>query len=89
MIDPVFIIGCPRSGTTLLLELLVGTGAFGFVNSETIGDPDDPQRHAMTRTYDLPVVGSALYRHRRNILRASGRIPGLNSAVSPLSLIHI
>ena len=75
MIDPIFIIGCPRSGTTLLLDLLAGSGAFGFVNSDTLRDEDDPARHGMTRTYDLPVVGSALYRNRRVLARAARRLP--------------
>lgn len=79
MTDPLFIIGCPRSGTTILLDLVAGTGAFGYVNNETRRDPNDPTLHAANRTYDLPLVGGGLYRHRRRILGAAKRIPPLHA----------
>lgn len=80
MTDPLFIIGCPRSGTTILLDLVAGTGAFGYVNNETRRDPDNPSVHAANRTYDLPLVGGGLYRNRRQILGAAKRLPPLHAA---------
>src|SRR5262245_9591737 len=32
---PVFVVGCPRSGTTLLYSLLVAAGGFAFYRKET------------------------------------------------------
>jgi hypothetical protein len=35
MKPPIFIVGCPRSGTTLLYSMLIGAGGFGFYRKET------------------------------------------------------
>ena len=32
---PVFVVGCPRSGTTLLYSMLVAAGGFAFYRKET------------------------------------------------------
>ena len=32
---PVFVVGCPRSGTTLLYSMLVASGGFAFYRKET------------------------------------------------------
>ncbi len=81
MTDPLFIIGCPRSGTTILLDLVAGTGAFGYVNNETRQAPNDPTRHAANRTYDLPVLGASLYRNRRQILGATKYVPAVHATM--------
>ena len=70
---PLFIIGCPRSGTTLLLDLLAGTRAFGYVNNSAAGSVATGTDHRRNRIYD---VGSdRLVAWRPGIVAASSRIP--------------
>jgi hypothetical protein len=79
---PVFIIGCPRSGTTLLLNLLAGTRAFGYVS--TSGDRGDATEslHGRTRIYDAPLVGAGVYRHRGTLLGISARLGPLQGVAT-------
>jgi Sulfotransferase family len=70
---PVFIIGCPRSGTTLLLDLLAGTRAFGYVNALGPELDDRGTVNGRNRVYDIPTVGDVLFRRRRGILRMTSR----------------
>ena len=81
MTGPVFIIGCPRSGTSLLLRLLAGTRAYGYVSM--LGDRGgaDDCRHDRNRTYDAPLVGAAIYRHRRTLINAGARFGPLGQVV--------
>lgn len=81
MTGPVFIIGCPRSGTSLLLNLLAGTRAYGYVSM--LGDRDevDDCRHDRNRTYDTPLVGAAIYRHRRVLLNVGARLGPVGDVV--------
>ncbi len=71
---PLFVIGCPRSGTTLLLDLLAGTRAFGYVSTSGARRDVDESLHGRTRIYDTPVLGGALYIHRARILGAAARL---------------
>lgn len=71
---PIFVIGCPRSGTTLLLDLLAGTRAFGYVSTSGTRRDVDESLHGRTRIYDLPVVGEHLYRRRARLLAATARL---------------
>lgn len=73
MAGPVFIIGCPRSGTTLLLDLLAGTRSFGYVS--TTGRHCDVTEavHGRTRVYDTP-VGDLLYAHREKLIGGASRL---------------
>ncbi|MEM7141710.1 MAG: sulfotransferase [Actinomycetota bacterium] len=71
--QPLFIIGCPRSGTTLLLDLLAGTRAFGYVTTSGARRDVDESLHARTRIYDAP-FGEHLYARRAQILGASARL---------------
>jgi hypothetical protein len=77
---PLFIIGCPRSGTTLLLDLLAGTRAFGYVSTSGTRRGVDESLHGRTRVYDTPLLGEALYRHRAKLLGAAARLGPLGPA---------
>jgi len=70
---PVFVIGCPRSGTTLLLDLLAGTRAYGYVNALGPELHDRGTVNGRNRVYDAPALGDVLYRRRRDILRLTSR----------------
>jgi hypothetical protein len=78
---PVFIIGCPRSGTTLLLDVLAGTQSFGYVS--TVGDRDKAADalHGRTRIYDLPFVGGRIERNRRTLHGIASRLGPLKGHV--------
>ena len=71
---PLFVIGCPRSGTTLLLDLLAGTRAFGYVSTSGTRRDVDESLHGRTRVYDTPLIGGALYTHRARLLGAAARL---------------
>lgn len=73
MTGPLFIIGCPRSGTTLLLDLLAGTRAFGYVSTSGSTRDVHESMHGRTRIYDLP-AGDLLYAHRSRVLSATSRL---------------
>lgn len=77
---PLFVIGCPRSGTTLLLDLLAGTRAFGYVSTSGPRRDVEESLHARTRVYDLPLVGQALALHRTRVLGAAARLGPLGGA---------
>jgi hypothetical protein len=69
---PVFVVGCPRSGTTLLYSMLVAAGGFAFYRKETY-------------FYDLaprfPRLGSARARQAfldRFLAGYLGKVPGLD-----------
>ena len=69
---PVFVVGCPRSGTTLLYSMLVAAGGFAFYRKETY-------------FYDLaprfPRLASARARQDfldRFLAGYLGRVPGLD-----------
>jgi hypothetical protein len=73
---PVFIVGCPRSGTTLLYSMLVSAGGFAFYRKET---------HFYEVAPRFPELSSARARERflQEFLGGYlGRVPGL--AVEPL-----
>lgn len=77
---PVFVIGCPRSGTTLLLDLLAGTRAFGYVSSSGARRDVDESLHGRTRVYDIPLIGEPLAIHRTRLLGAAARLGPLGGA---------
>lgn len=73
---PVFVVGCPRSGTTLLYSLLVAAGGFAFYRKET---------HFYDLIRRFPELSSAEARERFAQLYLSGylgKVPGLD--VAPL-----
>lgn len=67
MKSPVFIIGCPRSGTTLLLNILATHEDFAWVSS--FGDllPRFPIINMLNRIYDFPIMGEKLYLLKEDI----------------------
>jgi len=71
---PLFIIGCPRSGTTLLLDLLAGTRAFGYVSTSGTRRDVGESLHGRTRIYDTALIGELLYTHRSKVLGATARL---------------
>lgn len=71
---PTFVIGCPRSGTTLLLDLLAGTRAFGYVSTSGTRRDVGESLHGRTRIYDTPLVGERLYTERARILGLTARL---------------
>lgn len=83
MTAPLFIIGCPRSGTTLLLDLLAGTRAFGYVS--TCGEHRDVNGalNRQNQIYDAP-GGDWLYANRPQILAATSRLGPLHQVANRL-----
>lgn len=71
---PIFVIGCPRSGTTLLLDLLAGTRSFGYVSTSGTRRDVGESLHGRTRVYDTPVIGNVLYNRRAQLLGATARL---------------
>ena len=77
---PVFVIGCPRSGTTLLLDLLAGTRAFGYVSTSGTRRDVDESLHGRTRIYDTPMIGGLLCTHRARLLAVTAQLGPLGRA---------
>jgi hypothetical protein len=74
---PVFVVGCPRSGTTLLYSMLVAAGGFAFYRKET---------HVYALASRFPHLGTASARERflnEFLSGYLGRVPGLD--VAPLA----
>jgi Sulfotransferase family len=69
---PVFVVGCPRSGTTLLYSMLVAAGGFAIYRKET---------HFYAIAPRFPNLQSARYHQTfmREFLRGSlGKVPGVD-----------
>jgi omega-hydroxy-beta-dihydromenaquinone-9 sulfotransferase len=60
---PIFIVGCPRSGTTLLLDVLAAHEELAWVSGIVNVWPDRPILGTLNRIYDGP-GGERLYRAR-------------------------
>lgn len=69
MKPPVFIIGAPRSGTTLLLDLLSAHRGFAWISRQQNLDPHNIRHANLNRLYDVPVIGGALFRRRYSVNR--------------------
>ena len=67
---PIFIIGCPRSGTTLLQELLCGQGKLAWVSSLVDHFPRLPALSLLNRLTDLPLDGRWIGTRRNLLSRA-------------------
>lgn len=66
--EPVFIIGCPRSGTTIALDLVASHGAFAWVSNKVNRNPEKLGLTVLNQVYNLPLVGKHLYTNRRRRL---------------------
>ena len=73
---PVFVVGCPRSGTTLLYSLLVAAGGFAFYRKETFF-------FDVVRRFPTWSTAEARERFIQSFLQGYlGKVPGLD--VEPL-----
>ncbi|MCF6289780.1 MAG: sulfotransferase [Desulfobacterales bacterium] len=64
-IQPVFIIGCPRSGTTVFQRFLAAHNRFAWVSDKLNQQPDRLEIAKENRLYDLPLIGIRNYIKRR------------------------
>lgn len=71
---PLFVVGCPRAGLSLLVEILASHENLGWISKHTDRFASGwKATAALNRVYDLPLVGQALYRVRCGA-RAGGAI---------------
>lgn len=70
MKQPIFIIGCPRSGTTLILNIMACHEQFAWISNLIERWPFRPQMSFWHRIYDLPYMGRYLY-----LGRTQNRLP--------------
>jgi Sulfotransferase family len=73
---PVFVVGCPRSGTTLLYSMLVAAGGFAFYRKETYF------YHLVRRFPELSTTAGRERFMQQFLHGYLGKVPGLN--VEPL-----
>tara|TARA_B100000963_G_C22595445_1_gene657609 strand:- start:851 stop:1756 length:906 start_codon:yes stop_codon:yes gene_type:complete len=57
----VFIIGCPRSGTTYLLRLLAAHSSFGWISNRLNYKPSDLSLAREIKGYKYPIIGKKKY----------------------------
>lgn len=61
---PLFIIGCPRSGTTILLQTLAAHRDLAWVSHYYEDDPTRPMVNLLHRVYNPMILGELLYKYR-------------------------
>jgi len=61
MNKPVFIIGCPRSGTTIMLNIMACHEQLSWVSNYLNSNPTAYRTSSMNRMYDIPFIGKSLY----------------------------
>ena len=61
---PVFVMGCPRSGTTILTELLGAHASLAWVSQFCNRLPHTLCLSALNRIYDVPVLGRPMFNIR-------------------------
>lgn len=59
--QPIFIIGCPRSGTTVALEIMALHPQLAWVSNYINRFPNRLQLSSLNRIYELPKWGKQLY----------------------------
>ncbi len=69
MTDPVFILGAPRSGTTLLLDLLSAHEALAWISEHLNREPENLALASRNRMYDWPLAGTFLFERRYAVNR--------------------
>lgn len=66
---PMFIIGCPRSGTTITLDLLCMHQSLAWVSHKVDRSPDRLELSKQNRIYDIPFLGKFLYLNKKKSKR--------------------
>ena len=61
MNKPIFIIGCPRSGTTLTLNIVAQHEELAWINDKLNVNPLRLDLTRFNRIYDLPLVSNSIY----------------------------
>jgi len=59
--DPIFIVGCPRSGTTILYKLLAGHPDLSWISLYTNKFPSHPGLSFFSKIFDVPFMGDKLW----------------------------
>jgi hypothetical protein len=75
---PIFIIGAPRSGTTILLDILAGNEGVSWISNYVNSAPSETWRSVINRLYDVPIIGKNAYLFKRRtprVGRFNDRIP--------------
>lgn len=67
---PIFVIGCPRSGTTVFQDVLAAHEDFGWVSDAVERRPDRPFRAVTNLPYFVPFLGEQLYLRRHSLPKA-------------------
>jgi len=75
---PVFILGCPRSGTTIFMDILSFHENFSWPSQYINKWPSLPQLAFLSRVYDLPIVGSHLKKLNRKLKLAPKPVEAWN-----------
>lgn len=60
----VFLVGTPRSGSSVLLDLLTAQPEFSYVTTAVEADPGHLYPSAKTRMYDVPLLGDFWFERR-------------------------
>lgn len=60
----VFVVGAPRSGTTILLDILSAQPEFGYINQKLAAAPDRLELAGANRQYDWPLLGDFWFERR-------------------------
>lgn len=66
---PLFLIGCPRSGTTLLLRIMAMHHELAWVSQPVNFYPSRLGLTRLNRIYEFPLIGPKLYQKRAKISR--------------------
>ncbi len=83
--DPLLVIGCPRSGTTLLLRCLARHEDLAWVSRLVDRHPGQPWLSALNRLHDVPVVGDRSYWAVAGAGARLGRLIGWSRPTEPWS----
>jgi hypothetical protein len=64
MNEIIFLLGCPRSGTTLTLDVMASHPDFAWISNRVNRFPFIPQLSILNRIYDIPCIGQYFYRNK-------------------------
>ncbi len=60
----VFLVGAPRSGPSILLDLLTAQPEFSYITTAVEADPANVRASGKTRMYDVPLLGDFWFERR-------------------------